>query len=329
MTANNENLKSAPVTVNAGSNLALYEGAPGTFLASAAGGLPPIDPAELWQVMERQIALYTNLDSSSVPEKTAVELLESVLFCVAAAYKEAAARGGVPPACEGQAPAGGACPDVPLAAWLLAGQRVLYQRQQAGLALQKRARATSLPLQNPMYRDALAGTKQFFTWYDIRFMAHQIPCDIDYPPALPVSEALKGIDYISQYLRQRVWEDAFCSAFPLSRVLAVLARFSPYWQAMPYNLFEPVFASALGGALLGRQAPSLCRTGEERRALWAALQPLTKPQLAARLAKATATLCNQLHIWGSAQRAYYSACAATLPARILVADKEGFGHIFL
>lgn len=327
-------------------------GGPAPALAgqAAPGGnaLPPIDPAELWQVMERQIALYTNLDSSSVPEETAMELLGSVLFCVAAAYKEFLLGGGTPfkdtDANTDDASSGATNRTtglkMPLADWLLAGQRVLTRRHGAGLVLQKKAQAGSLRLNNPMYRDALAGTRQFFIWYDIRFMAHQVPCDIDYPLALPVSEALKGIDYISRYLCQRIWEDAFCRAFPISRVCAVLARHSPDWQILPLNLFEPVFVSALGCALLSgtgsaageetqTSAPTLCRTSEERRALWAALHPLTLEQLTAKLAKATTNLCNQLHIWGSAQRAYFAACAATLPPRILAASREGFAHIFL
>ena len=177
--------------------------------AARENGSPLQFPPEEWhRLLARQAALYTNLQSSSVPVETAAELMESMLFCVRTAWE----AGFRPDS------------DRPLADWLLAGQRILAQRHHAGLRLQKAALSACLPLDNAVYREVLAETRRFFTWYDIRFLAHQIPCMIDYPPCLPVDDGLRGVDYINEFLRRRLWEDEFCGHFPLPRLEAVLAR---------------------------------------------------------------------------------------------------------
>ncbi len=272
---------------------------------------PRFTPEALWQVMRRQVALYTGMESSSVPQDTALELLASVRFCVQTAVDARAAG-------EGET----------LAGWLLAGQRVLYTRAEQVRRLQKAALAARLPLDNAPYRDALTETQRFITWYDIRFFAHQIPCMIDYPLALPVDTDKQGADYIADWLRRRLWEDRLCGCFSSSEVTAVLNRFNASWRHMPLNLFEPVFAAALGKALLHGDVNGLVIHPEERNALWAQYASGEAEDLRAKLARATGQLCNRLRMWASGQRAYYTACAAALAPRVQAADKCGFMRIF-
>lgn len=282
-------------------------------VAQAPNGAPPrFVPEDLRQVVQRQVALYTGMESSSVPEETALELLASVRFCVQVAAEEQGA-------CEGDS----------LATWLLAGQRVLYARQQQAQRLQAAAQAASLPLDNAPYQDALAETRRFFTWYDLRFFAHQIPCMLDYPLALPVADEKQGVDYIHAWLYRRLWEDALCGSFPLDEVLAVLDFSNASWRQLPLNLYEPVLACALGGVLLAGDVDSLRITSGKQDALWRQLAACGAEALQTRLEKAAGQLCNRLRIWGSGQRGYYAACAAALAPRILAADRQGFSRIFL
>ena len=48
--------------------------------------------------------------------------------------------------------------------------------------------------------ETLLGIGEFWRRYDWRFAAHEVPCDIDYPLALPVSENLRGVDYLTEWL---------------------------------------------------------------------------------------------------------------------------------
>lgn len=220
-------------------------------------------------------------------------------------------------------------PTPPLAQWLLAGQRVLYGRHRQGLRLQKQAEAASLPLENPVYREALQETKAFFTWYDIRFLAHQIPCMIDYPLNCPVDERLKGVDYINEWLRRRLWEDELCGRFAPGTVQAVLARQSADYATLPLNMFGSVFQRALGGALL-HEEPGLAPLPAGRQAaLWALVQAQTPAGMAQKLAEATARLCSALRIWPTAQRSYYRACAQALAPHLLAAGEDGVRQVFL
>lgn len=279
--------------------------------ARQAGG-PESSPAELWQLMERQAALYTNMDSGSVPAETAEELLRSVLFCIQTALDEH--------------------PDtarLPLAERLLFGQRVLAARHHQGQRLQRRAEGLCLPLDNAVYREVLGECRQFFTWYDIRFLAHQIPCMIDYPLAIPVADELLGVDYINAWLQRRSFEDGFCRLFPIGAVRACLARFAPDYTELPLNLFEPVFNCALGQAAVDAGAIGLAPGPGQHAALKRLFAGRSTAQAGALLEQAVGRLCNRLHIWDSPRRRYLAACAAALAPHIRAASDAGLANLFV
>lgn len=276
---------------------------------------PDFPPAQWLAVMQRQTALYTRMESSSVPAETAEELFLSVKFCVNSAVN--ASKGKL-----SKAPS-------TLAGWLLAGQRLLYQHTQGALHLQAAAEMACLPLENPVYQDALAQTRSFFKWYDIRFMAHQIPGMLDYPLAQPVDEALLGVDYMAEWLRRRLWEDTLCAMFPPAQVQAVLRRHSASWRHLPLNLFEPVLLCAVGRALLHLPADALSLTPAQAQALWALCSPCNIATLKSLLGRAAARLCNELHIWPTAQRQYYALCAVACAPQLLAAEKHYFTRLFL
>lgn len=50
--------------------------------------------------------------------------------------------------------------------------------------------------------DTLRSIGRGFRQYDVRFFAHRFPCEIDYQPAIPVSETQKGLSYVNLYLRR-------------------------------------------------------------------------------------------------------------------------------
>jgi hypothetical protein len=165
-----------------------------------------ITSEDLWQILARQTALYTNMEGESVPVEVAEELLKSVLFCME------------------------------IGGDLLSGQRMLTQKTEAAKRLYMRAKSGRLPLEAAVYREDLREYAKFFTWYDIRFMAHEIPCMLSYPLAIPVPETLQGIDYITEHLNRRIWEDDYLRQFPLAYLRKTLNKRVPGWQILPLNM---------------------------------------------------------------------------------------------
>lgn len=286
--------------------------------------LPDYTMPELWQLLQRQAALYTGMSSDSIPAKTAAELLAGIRFCQQTASAAWPAKAA---AASAQGPSANAAPPHSLAQWMQEGQRILYSRQQQGKQLQKQAEDSCLPLPNFVYREVLRETQRFFTWYDIRFLPHHIPCMIDYPPALPVPDTLLGIDYICAFLQRRIWEDRFCRSFALSKVQRILARHSAEWQDLPLNLFAPVLAHALGAAL-ARMDTVKQLGGLAALPQWARQTANGQDILRQLLKKAAGNVCNTLRLWGSAQRGYYQSCAAALAPQLWAASAEGLGNLF-
>lgn len=278
-------------------------------------GFPPPEAllAGLWPLLERQALLYTGGDSSSLPLETAARLFESLLFCL-----EVAREAG--------------CPGEDPATLLRAGQRALTREAEAGRALLRRVAATA-PSGSASLDATLAGIGHFFRWYDIRFFAHEIPADIDYPLCLPVEEGLRGIRYIGEYLGRLGWENRLLGCFAPDERNRLLDGCRPGWRETLHNLCAPVFASVLGSALVGGalaegDALSLTAAPGRREALeklFAGRDPEAAREL---LARGAARACNGLRLWDPGLRGYFADYARTLAPLACAADGEGRANLF-
>lgn len=260
----------------------------------------------LWPLLERQVALYTGGESSSVPLETAAALMESVVLCLGAA--------------------GGGHPS--LAAALRAGQRALWQKTEETRTLYLRLRAALRPSGSQILRGTVEEIGNFFIWYDIRFFAQSIPCMIDYPLLRPVSEEEKGVHFITEYLCRMDWENRFCRCFKEGEVRALLERERPDYQTLPLNICEVVFARALGGVLSDKDPVGGALPGVDPDALAARIVALDGEALAQALQRGTARLCNRLRLWGTGLRGYFGAYAATLAVRVQSAGENGVARLF-
>ena len=79
-------------------------------------------------------------------------------------------------------------------------------------------------IENRSLSDTLNSLKSFSKRWDFHFFAQEIPCDIDYPLSQPVSEALRGVDYVNEWLRQLCLEQAFLDCFDPVLIRAVLGN---------------------------------------------------------------------------------------------------------
>ncbi len=136
-------------------------------------------PEKLLDLLAHQLALYTANESGSVPRAMAEELLEGILYCLAL------------------------CPvtDAESAAALEQGQR--QARRLAAETCRLWCSVCHAPTWGSLsLHDTLRSIGRGFRQYDVRFFAHRFPCEIDYQPAIPVSETQKGLSYVNLYLRR-------------------------------------------------------------------------------------------------------------------------------
>lgn len=251
----------------------------------------------LWELLKQQAAKYCGMDSTSLPAETAQELLASLTYTLSAAANA-----------DGLTAENLLRSD--LSAVLERGQALLAARRNSVYAAWNHV-WTAPDLHNVYYVDTLKNIGAFFDRYDLYYAAHQIPCSIDYPLLVPVSEQLQGISYIEAYLRQIQAENRFVCCFSPEAVRTLLRAADPDYQQNYLNLCEPVLIHALGGRCWGpsraRPAspnPTCCGwqscSGASRRRSW---PPCSAPPLrlcckrSDSAAARQTVFCRRWHLW--------------------------------
>lgn len=277
---------------------------------------PALSPEEaiqaqetLWRLLGRQARLYAP-DSASLPVETAAELTESTLLTLGADRDPSALLRPTPEERFSQ------------------GQRRL--RQKAAVAHQLcQSVSRALPeVENRSLSDTLNSLLTFQARYDWRFFAQEIPCDIDYQLSQPVPEALRGVDYVLEWLRRLRLETDFLNRFEPSLLRALLERSCPDHRGLLINLYEPVAVNALGLALLGQDPRPLAISPPQCRRLEALFS--TEPTAAQALPTAVEALCAALNITSRQTGRYLWETAHALGPRLQAALSAGtLKHIFL
>ncbi|MEI3229782.1 MAG: DUF6179 domain-containing protein [Gordonibacter pamelaeae] len=189
-----------------------------TNRARAASSVEYVQLA-LWQVLAKQVALYTMGESSSLPEYDAHRLLASACFVL------------------------GVDPDDPrsdaalVQALATEGPEAVFERAVAQVereaarteALWKDACLSAPLLESIALKDTLESLRGFRTRYVPRFFAHEVPADIDYPLAQPVPESLQGVDYVNAYLERLLMENRFLQRFDVGRCRCLLRAVHPQY----------------------------------------------------------------------------------------------------
>lgn len=215
-----------------------------------------IPPEKLFDLLAHQLALYTANESGSVPRALAEELLEGILYCLAL------------------------CPvtDAEPAAALEQGQR--QARRLAAETYRLWRSVCRAPTWGSLsLQDTLRSIGRGFRQYDVRFFAHCFPCEIDYQPAIPVSETQKGLSYVNLYLRRLAAENGLLCVLLPDGVYTVLERCSPDHRGLLVNLYAPVAANVLARVLLVGEAGSLTVSEDELGRLYCRWEHRTPAQL--------------------------------------------------
>ena len=270
--------------------------------------------SELLGLLSYQITRYTMGDSSSVPLELAQELLSSICYVL------------------------GISPDHPDGRWKELAHSGLGQAFQEGLnhIEQKKSFGKELwqtisdhlpPVESLSLLRTLKGLRGFWAKYDSRFFAHKTPWDLEYPLALPIPDAMQGINMVNWYLSHLWLENCFLSTY--SNILPILTRYCPDFQDLPINCFEPIAANALGLAVLGKPDCPPPMGDNELKALYDLFQHMDRGGILRCLEQGVDRLWKIHPEWTPDLTAYLSQYCAQLAPRIdLLRDNGGLGSIF-
>jgi hypothetical protein len=276
---------------------------------------------ELWRLMAVQTRRYTSGDSSSIPVEVAEEIKQGIYFCVGAYFRSSGS--GTP------AENAKALQTEPLADLFQKGQNEVRRLVENGKALLNRAQTTAIPINNRSYIDTLRTLPDFFRQYDIAVMAHDIPVMIDYQLCIAVPEEFRGIDYINEYLRRLIIENAFCGCFAPESIENLLQADCADMREDLINLFDPVFRNALGLHLLGKPVFSLNIENIDRMELSELFNSLDKSQIRQLCVDAFLSMCTQLSFQEKDSAQYLHTVTTALSSRIVAFSKTGLDQIFL
>lgn len=271
---------------------------------------------KLLNLLSRQVERYTGGDSTSIRIELAQELLNAICYCLNISAE---------------------CPDerwrrllyCDLSEEYQKGLKSVEQKKQFGKQLW-RAVCASLPtVENTSMLDTLKNIGKFWDKYDSIFFAHEIPCDIDYQLAVPVSE-LYGIDYINQYLENLFCENRFLIEYQTDAIIPILNRYCPDYKGLLINLFEPVVTNALGLAVLEKSDKSLHIGQHDLTCLYNLFEPMNKTDIHGCLLQGVERLSVNHTAFGQREWSYISQYCGQLTVRIdRLRDSTGLEGIFL
>ena len=112
--------------------------------------------------------------------------------------------------------------------------------------------AVMLPIRNIALRDTLASIGRLPQAYDTFFAAHEVPASIDYPLSKPLSEQLKGLDYVEAWLTQLLEEAQFLARFDVGEMTVHLETWCPDYRGLLINLYDPINEAWGAGEIIPR-----------------------------------------------------------------------------
>ena len=118
-------------------------------------------------------------------------------------------------------------------------------------------------------------SERFFHRYDAFYFAHQIPCMINYFLCISVSETMRGVSYIEEYLRRLFVENLFIRLFPIDAVDRLLTSVYLNYHESPLNLYSPVLIGAVTLKILGEDPKTLKVTKDRKNKLFKAFEGIS------------------------------------------------------
>lgn len=202
---------------------------------------------ELLIILAEQTDKWNQGKSSSIPTEKAQELLTSAIFVIGIQLKSYQTPENAVEVLKTE----------PLKSLFEKGLNLVQRKIAISRHRQKRIAAHLLNTPNVYYRSTIInGINGFFKLYNPQFTAQEIHIMADYPVYLGRPN-FDGIEFIGRYLRCIEAENEFCMHFAPQDIHHLLCGLTQDYRSVPMNLFEPVFLSALGLAILHRNPERL------------------------------------------------------------------------
>lgn len=163
----------------------------------------------------------------------------------------------------------------------------------------------------------------FFKNYNMQYFAADIPCDIDYQLAVPVSEKLKGVDYIDKYITYLLIENRYINLFPENAEIELLKKYCADYRGLVINLFEPIITNALGLFLVKGDVLSLNINTKQCDRLISIFGDKQSLEIKNLLKETSKLFVNYLGITSVSDKAYIFSYAQKLAPRIETAVNHG------
>ena len=191
------------------------------------------------KLMNHICMLFTFGESSSVSEFEGRELAESALYVLGLTDETM------------QQTLGLLASDDIVSIWAQKRSE-LESRIPVVMVLWQRVIAIMPPIRNIALRDTLASIGRVPQTYDTFFAAHEVPASIDYPLSKPLSEQLKGLDYVEAWLTQLLEEAQFLARFDVGEMTAYLEAWCPDYRGLLINLYDPINEAWGAGKIISR-----------------------------------------------------------------------------
>jgi len=272
---------------------------------------------KLWDLLKWQAGKYNGIDSTSMPIEKAEELFASLVYTLMVVASEE---------------------NISIEELLQKDFQAVIRRGQEILDYKRKSvkshwsnMCLSAPyIENICFVETIKNIGLFFERYDIYYTAHQIPCNIDYPLMNPVSDEIKGISYIEEYINRIELENSFINSFEHQIVIRLFESNIPDYKEAYFNLCELVFINALGLKLIGQEIYSLDISKDQQNEIFRLLRDKMQDQCYAMIDAAAKSVCNDVGIVDMHMASYYDKAVKELSIRIHSALKNGdLSHIFV
>lgn len=262
-------------------------------------------PEAVYALLEERVRRYTMGDSTSLPVETARRLLEGILYCLDLNRR---------------LPTEDVPATAPLKERWRAGVKAAKKTAQRAKLLYLQAQRNPPPLVNTAYSDTMESLPAFFAGYDPDFFAQEIPCSFDYPLCQPVSDSLLGAEYIQDYLRRLLAENALLRALGREELLALYQRYYLDYADLLVNLYLPAAEMVSLCALTGEPVFALLLPAEKLRQVNRLLAGQAEVEAKETLAHGVICAMDTLGLKGEFLLHYMQQTANDLLVRLRAAD---------
>jgi hypothetical protein len=209
---------------------------------------------ELLPIVSKLIRKYTSMESTSIPNEKARQLMQAVQYCMNHSgdkelwdiHRHIRACAGISQEIREETRIRNKGQHSTAQKAYDQGYENIIQKVKAAKEIYEMLIIAFDSYQNECYYDTIVkGIPEFFRWYEPKFCPQDHILTLDYPVLVSI-EHLHGIDRIYSYLMAVYIEQQFLSIFPRQNVVNLLNRYMPEAEEGIFNISEVVLTSVIG-----------------------------------------------------------------------------------